>query len=209
MSDGEYLYYIEENVGGVKTAIHQCKLDGTEDTIIYDKGVTNLRLVGGSLYFVDGNNIHVFDIEAKADTTIKVDNKEIHTTVFETDGTYIYYRDMYGLAWANKRLARCRLDGSDKVILAEDVDPTIITYTDGMVYFYSDTLTKGSGLFSVSANATQTQTPTTILDEDSGLYGTNFVVVGDKVYFVDYKDQLSGKCHLYEMTIGQDPIQVR
>lgn len=209
VSDGEFVYYIEENAVGAKTAIHKCKLDGTEDVIIYEKGVTNLKLVNGTLYFIDGSNIHVFNISTSTDTTVKVDSKEIHTDTFDTDGTYLYYRDMSGLFWKNTCLARCKLDGTEKVVMVENVDPINIVYYDGQVYYYTDTTKYTNGLFSVSASVTETTTGTEILAESSGLYAKNFVVVGDKVYFVDYKSQLLGNAHLYELTIGGEPQLIK
>ena len=85
VSDGTYVYYVEENAVGAKTAIHKCKLDGTDDTIIFDKGATNLRLVNGTLFFIEGNDLHSFVLETSTDTIVKVDNKKIHTTAFDTD----------------------------------------------------------------------------------------------------------------------------
>ncbi|MBQ9782865.1 MAG: DUF5050 domain-containing protein, partial [Clostridia bacterium] len=204
VSDGTSIYYIEENAAGAKTAIHKCNFDGTADEIIYDKGVTNLRLVGNTLYFVDGNNIHAFNLTTKEDVIIKVDDREIHTTAFDTDGTYLYYRDMYGFLYGSKRLSRCKLDGTENIVMVSDIDPVNIVYQDGLVYYYSDTSsTAKNGLFKVSASITATTTGTTILAESSNLYAKDFVVVGDKVYFVDYKAQLVGEEHLYVLTIGE------
>ncbi len=206
--DGEYMYYIEENAAGAKTAIHQCRLDGTEDVIVYDKGVTNLRVVDGKLYFVDGNNIHCYDMQTQTDTTVKVDGKEIHTTAFDTDGTYLYYRDMYGLVWANKQLSRCKLDGTEKIVMVEDVDPVSIQYKDGYVYYYSDTTkTAKNGLFKVSAIVTTATAGTALLAESSGYYAMEFVIVEDKLYFVDYKSQLAGDAHLYVVPVGGGEVQ--
>ena len=204
VSDGMYVYYIEENAAGVKTAIHKCDLDGGNDVIVYDKGVTNLRLVNGKLYFVDGNNIHCYDMQTKADTVVKVDGREIHTTAFDTDGTYLYYRDMYGLGWLNKRLSRCKLDGTENIVMVSGVDPVSITYKDGQVYYYSDTVSSDNGLFKVSANVKSETSGTAVLDASSGYYAKDFVLVGDKLYFVDYKTQLEGDSHLYVVTIGEN-----
>ena len=206
--DGEYLYYIEENAAGAKTAIHQCKLDGTEDIIVYDKGVTNLRVINGMLYFVDGNNIHCYDMQTQTDTTVKVDGKEIHTTAFDTDGTYLYYRDMYGFLWANKQLSRCKLDGTQNVVMVENIDPVSIQYKDGYVYYYSDTVsTAKNGLFKVSASVSATTQGTTILAESSGYYAMEFVIIENKLYFVDHKSQLAGDAHLYVVPVGGTEVQ--
>ena len=209
VSDGTYLYYVLENEAGAMTAIHRCKMDGTEDEEVYDKGVTNLRLVGGKLYFVDGSNIHVLDPETDEDTTVKVDDREIHTTAFDTDGTYIYYRDMYGVGWFNKRLSRCKMDGTENVVLVADVDPVTITYKDGFVYYYVDTTaTENNGLYKVEADLTESGEGAVILGESAGYYAKNYVIIGDKMYFVDYKLQLVGDCHLYVITLGEDEAEL-
>jgi len=203
VSDGTYVYYIEENAAGAKTAIHKCNLDGTDDEIIYDKGVTNLKLIGDSLYFVESNNIHVLNLTTLKETVVEVGGTKIHTTVFDTDGAYLYYRDMYGLLKTNKRLSRCKLDGTGYLVMVEDVDPVNIVYQDGQVYYYCDTLTTSkNGLFRVSATITSTTIGKVILAESSGLYAKDFVVVENQIYFVDYKSQIAGKAHLYVITIG-------
>lgn len=209
-SDGTYLYYVEENASGARTAVHKCNLDGTDDTIIYDKGVTNLRVVGNCLYFIDGSNIHSFDMTTSTDTTVKVDSREIHTDAFDTDGTYLYYRDMYGVLYANKRLARCRLDGTDDVkLVSEDTDPIHIVYQDGYVYYYTDTNAGYNGLYRVSASASANTTPTVILTAGT-YYAKNFAIVDGTIYFVDYKSQIAGNAHLYQLTIGEtEPELIR
>lgn len=201
-SNGEYLYYVEENVVGAKTAIHKCKVDGSEDSIIYDKGAYNLRLVGNKLYFIDGNNIHCLNMENNTDNVISVDGRKIHTTVFDTDGTYLYYRDMYGVAYSSKRLARCYLDGSGDVkLVSEDIDPTEMSCIGDYVYFYTDTVLGFNGLYRVRANAPANSVPEEIVP--SNYYARSFAILEGKLYFVNYKDQLLGDCHLYSIEIGE------
>lgn len=199
VSDGTHLYYVEENAVSAKTAIHKCNLDGTEDTIIYDKGVTNLRLIGNSLYFIDGNNIYELNLDSLVVTAVEVDGKEIKTTVFDTDGTYLYYREMKNL---NRRLSRCKIDGTDYAIIAEDDDPINIVYHNGTIYYYSDLTIGTGGLFKVSPTAVETEGTAVLLDS-TGLYAKDFVVVENKIYFIDYESQLLGNCHLYVLEIGQ------
>ena len=210
--DGTYIYYIEENALGVKTAIHKCLPDGSADEVVYDKGVTNLKYAGGYLYFIDDYSIHSFNLDTMEDKEIQVNGKSIHTTVFDTDGTYIYYRDMYGIAWGSKRLARCRLDGSDDVkIVTAKTDPTSILYKDGYVYYYTDTATSASsnGLYRVRADAADTAGEELLLCNGE-FYAAEFCILGDDIYFVDYLDQLRGNCHLYVMRKTSDkPVLVK
>lgn len=209
-SDGTYLYYVEENAAGVRTAVHKCNLDGSDDSIIYNKGVTNLRVVGDFLYFVDGNNVHAFNVATGDDTTVEVDGREIHTTAFDTDGTYLYYRDMYGLLYGSKRLARCKLDGSEDVKIVETgTDPIQIVVQGEYVYYYTDTTAGDNGLYRVVKTATAGTTPTEILNAET-YYAKDFVVVGESLYFVDYKSELVGNAHLYKFTVGDaEPTLIR
>lgn len=208
VSDGTYIYYVEENAASARTAIHRCKPDGREDTIIYEYGVTNLRYINGKIYFVRGDNIHCLDLATSADTVVAVDGRDIHTSAFDTDGTYLYYRDMYGIGWLSKRLSRCKLDGTENVVMVEDIDPVSIAYIDGEVYYYSDTVSEAkNGLFKVSASVTEKTTGTGILAESSGYYAKAFAIIGDRLYFVDYKKQFVGDSHLYVITIGDDEAE--
>ena len=110
---------------------------------------------------------------------------------------------MYGFLYGNKRLARCKLDGTENIVMVENVDPINIVYENGLIYYYTDTGKYENGLFMVSASVNATSTGTVILSEDSGLYAKDFVLVGDKIYFIDYKSQLYGNAHLYVIKVGE------
>ena len=208
--DGEFLYYVEENAAGARTAIHKCNADGSNDSIIYNNGVTNLKFVNDKLYFIDGNKIYSLDVNTSSVTEIKVDNKSVHTTVFETDGTYLYYRDMYGVLNSKKQLSRCKLDGSEKVVLvADDIDPVSIVLANGKIYFYTDTLSGLNGLYCVSASATESTNPTLVLSTDD-YYAMSIAVIENDIYFIDYFSQLQGNAHLYLLKQGsEEPILIK
>jgi hypothetical protein len=109
---------------------------------------------------------------------------------------------MYGILYAKKRLSRCDMDGSNKVVLVdEDIDPTVITCSNGKVYFYTDTISDLNGLYYVSATTNSTVIPTEVLKADK-YYLTNFVVVGNDIYFVNYLNQVFGDAHLYVLNVG-------
>ena len=188
-TDGTYIYYILDNASGVATAIHKCKLDGTDDVEIYDKGVSNLRYTNGRLLFIDENNIHVLDLTTNVDTEVEVEGRSIHTTVFDTDGVFIYYRDMYGIGYTSKRLAKCKLDGTDDVKLVDNgkTDPISIVYKDGYVYYYCDTTKPAqNGLFKVGASGTSSTDGTSILPCNQTYYAETFSFLGNNIYFLNY-----------------------
>ncbi len=188
-TDGTYIYYILDNASGVATAIHKCKLDGTDDVEIYNKGVSNLKYASGKLLFIDGNNIHVLDLLTNTDTEVKVEDRSIHTTVFDTDGTYIYYRDMYGIGYTSKRLAKCKFDGTEDVKIVDNgkTDPISIVYKDGYVYYYCDTTKPAqNGLFKVSVNVTESVDGTSILPCNQTYYAETFCFQGNNIYFLNY-----------------------
>ena len=58
-----------------------------------------------------------------------------------------------------------------------------------------------------TANANTT--PTVVLT--AGIYyAKNFAIVDDTIYFVDYKSQIAGNAHLYQLTMGEtEPALIR
>ena len=52
-------------------------------------------------------------------------------------------------------------------------------------------------------------TPTVVLTAET-YYAKNFAIVDDTIYFVDYKSQIAGNAHLYQLTIGEtEPALIR
>lgn len=206
-SDGTYIYYIEENAAGAATAIHKANMDGTNDEIVYDKGVSNLRVKNNKLYFIDSNNIHILNLQTKADTEI-----DVHTTTFDMDDNYIYYRRMYGLAWAKKCLARMDLNGENSVdMVVADTDPTDIACHNDEVYYYTETTLSASknGIYKVKKNVVD-GTGTLVLLCDSKYYASEFCVVNNLVYFVNYSlGGLNGDSKIYSVsTSGGTPTVI-
>lgn len=212
VSDGTYLYYAQDNGAGVKTAIRRTNLTTLVDEEIYDKGVSNLRMVDGKLCFIDGYQIFSMNLSTLATVEVKPDNKSVHTTVFDTDGTSIFYREMYSVAYAMKRLSKYNVKTNSYEVLAQDkTDPVSIVHHNGYVYYYTDTTTAANnGLYKVSATTSSTSQGTCVLACNSTYYATTFTIIGNNIYFLNYKTGgLFGDSHIYELPIsGGTPVKV-
>ena len=212
VSDGTYVYYAQDNGAGVKTAIRRTNLQTLADEEVYSKGVSNLRMVNGNLCFIDGYQIFSMNLKTLETTEIKPSNKSVHTTAFDTDGTTIYYREMYSVAYAMKRLSRYNVKTGDYAVMAQDkTDPVNIVYHNGYVYYYTDTTTAANnGLYKVAANASSTNQGTCVLACNSTYYAETFAFAGDNIYFLNYITVgLFGDSHIYEIPLaGGDPTKV-
>ena len=212
VSDGTYLYYAQDNGAGAKTAIRRTNLDTMADEEVYNKGVSNLRMINNALYFIDGYQIFSMNLSTLVTTEVKPNNKSVHTTVFDTDGTNIYYREMYSVGYALKRLSKYNISSNTYTAMATDkTDPVNIVYHDGYVYYYTDTTTAAdNGLYRVSATSTSTSQGTCVLACNSTYYATTFAFVGSNIYFLNYKTGgLFGDSRIYELPIsGGEPVKV-
>ena len=171
---------------------------------MYDKdGAQELKLIGDKLYFVKGKAFYTIDTKAATPTAVelKVNGDSSGATTYATDGTYLYYREIYGLL-GKSRLSCCKLDGSEyRVMMEETNDPLTIACYGDYVYYYNEVNLAGekNGLYRIRKQAGSTAEQ--VLSK-SIKFAMNFVVVGNNVYFVDYRDQIQGDCHLYKFTIG-------
>ncbi len=211
VSDGTYLYYACANAVGVKTEIRRTHLTTFESEQIYSKGVSNLRLINGKLYFIDGYQIYSMDVSSKATTEIKPNNDSVHTTAFDSDGTSIYYRDMYGLAYSSKQLSKFNLETNEKsIIVKEKTDPISIVCHDDDVYYYTDTLSGNNGLYRAKANTSSSTTGTSVLTTEGGYYATTFTLINNSIYFTNYKTGGTfGDSHIYEVPVsGGTPVKI-
>ena len=212
ISDGTYVYYAQDNGAGVKTAIRRTHLQTLVDEQVYDKGVSNLRMVNGELAFIDGYQIYTMNLNTLATTEVQPNNKSVHTTVFDTDGTNIYYREMYSVGYALKRLSKYNISSNQYTQMVEaKTDPITIVYHDGYVYYYTDTTTaSANGLYKVSANVTAVTEGTCVLACNSTYYATTFAFVGSNIYFLNYISAgLFGDSRIYQLPIaGGEPVKV-
>lgn len=206
---GNYLYYIKNNEIDYPTAINRINTLTQEEEEVYEKGVSNLKAVDGKLLFIDGYQIYTLDPTTKTLTEIKADGKSVHTTVFDTDGLHIYYRDMYGIS---KQLSRITIGGQNKtVIVSASTDPISISVLDDNVFYYSDTILypKTNGLYKVNKNA-NSSTGTSILLTNSTYYASIFYVHESYVYFTNkLLGGLYGDSYFYKVAIsGGTPVKI-
>jgi hypothetical protein len=226
VSDGTHLYFVEENAGGVDTAIHQCDLDGKNDAVIYDKGAYNLRIANGKIYFIINKTallygyINYLDLSSPTltsetkDTPVKINDLE--TSAFEINDGYIYFRELYGIGWANKRLSKVALDGTTGYIVLDnvDVDPIELIIDNGYIYYFSYTESKleKSGLYKISITGTNRKKLLDLVDT-TDYYASALAVVGSNIYFLNYYlGGALGDSHTYSLStsasLGTAPTKI-
>lgn len=209
---GNYIYYARDNQTGFATAINRINKLTLEDELIYEKGVSNLRVANGKLLFIDGYQIYSLNPDTKVLTEIQAEGKSIHTTVFDTDGTNIYYRDMYSVLWLNKQLSKITISGQNKVVMVSAAtDPTSISVVGNNVFYYSDTTNaKVNGLYKIDKNVTATTSGASILLTNETYYSETFYVYKTDVYFINKRlDGMYGDSFFYKVSIsGGTPVKI-
>ncbi len=216
VTDGENLFYSERNAGGFATAVHKIDKNGT-DTIIYTKGVSGLTYYEGYLYFTadvstfKGDGLFRMSVNDPGDDKAELvyNNHSVGTFVI-SDGV-VYFRELYGVAWGSKQLSCFNLNDVEntyRVMMKTDTDPLEITVHNGRVYYYNDlTSSAKSGIYSVSINAAENETPELLLanqkDGSAFYYARCLTVVGNKMYFISYRlGGVGGDSHLYSVELG-------
>ncbi|MCR4879529.1 MAG: DUF5050 domain-containing protein [Bacilli bacterium] len=212
VSDDTYLYYAQDNGSGVATSIRRTNLSTLVDEEIYNRGVSNLRLIGNKLYFIDNNKIYSMDTSTLEVLEVKPNGASVHTTVFDSDGTNLYYREMYGALKTNKRLSRYNLSTGEYAVMAQtDTDPITIVYHEGYVYYYNDvTSASKNGIFRVAKDVTSETAGSVVLACNSTYYATTFTFLNSDIYFLNYKTGgLFGDSHIYKTDLtGAEPVKV-
>ena len=204
VTDGESIFYVYSNAAGARTAIHKITADGT-DVEIYSKAATSLTYYNGYLYFESKDNLMKTPVTASGDGDAQVvDSKHNYGTFVISDGV-VYFRELYNVK-AAKRLSRITVDGEDyAVMMTAKTDPIAIRVVGDTVYYYTETAAGPDGFYAISTSARDDVAPTPILVQESGkatvYYGADFTVIGGKIYFVNYYNNL-GDSHLYSVEIG-------
>lgn len=191
------IYYI--NYSGSNT-INRMNLDGTGDEVIYDDEAYNLRAYQGKLYFI---------INATAATTGKiryltipnsgpivgepVEMDNTRTSFFEIYQDKIYFRRVYGFAYASKALARTDLLGNNLETLAASIDPYDFAFGDGKICFYND-ITGDPGIFYYNFADNKVER----INND---YGSNLHYKDGYLYYYNHR-AIDGDSHLYEYDLA-------
>lgn len=209
VTDGNNIFYVEKNAAGVRTAVHIIKADGT-DEIIYEKGVNCLTYYENFIYFVDGKDLLKMPVSGyvlNQTETVKKGN----TDTFVINEGVIYFREMYGVGWALKRLSCINVDGTGySVIYSENTDPLKIAVSGDKIYYYTDTVSGTSGIYVIDKNTrNESIRPTLLMNRNVKYYAGDFTVTDKKIYFVNYYNNL-GDSHLYSINItGENQVPVR
>lgn len=206
VSDGTNLYYVEENVAGVDTAIHQCGLDGSNDTVIYDKGAYNLQIYNNVLYFIVNKAASAYGYINKIDLAniaAPVAINDLETSCFVLNNGYFYFRELYGLAWAFKRLSKISIDGNSGyvVLISDSTDPIHIAVDDNYIYYYNyaESALSSAGLYHIGKNATD-QISSKLLACNTTYYCSSLLVHDNIIYFINYYlAGALGDSHFYQI----------
>ncbi len=201
VSDGNKIFYVEKNTANVRTAIHEIDAQGN-DTLVYDIGAQFLTYYQGYIYFVDGRDLlkmPIDDYTVNAPITVKKGNVD----TFVISNGVIYFREQYGVGYLNKRLSRINVDGTGyAVIVSKATDPLEIVVDVDTIYYYNDvTSNDSSGIYSISINAREDQTPNLILARSSTYYASELTLLKGKLYFINYYNYL-GDSHLYSVDLA-------
>ena len=207
VTDGTNLFYVEKNAASARTAVHIVKPDGT-DEIMYTKGATCLNYYNGYIYFLDGDKLYKMPVTGYTqDAVTEVCDKKVD--LFVMDGGLIYFREKYGVG--QKRLSVIGADGSGySIIRSSNTDPIKIEVVGNKIYYYSDTTLGNPGIYVIDKDTrNENKEPTLLLARGSSYFAEEFTVIGNKIYFVNYYNNL-GDSHLYSInTTGANQTPVK
>ncbi len=199
------IYYVEQNAVGVRTAVHVIDENNT-DSIMYSKGVNNLRYYNQYIYFVDGDTLHRMPTNSwTKDGTEVIRSKDVD--VFEIDNGVIYFREVLIL---NKNLSKMNIDGTGYVVLIEKTyDPVEIIVQDNYVYFYSSTTKENTtGLYRVNKDGSNVEKIMEKKTDDTTYYVTSISIIGNEIYFINYGlSGTIGDSHLYKYSMTTKQIE--
>ncbi|MBR6737651.1 MAG: DUF5050 domain-containing protein [Clostridia bacterium] len=202
--DGNNVFYVEKNAGGVRTAIRKVSADGT-DPIIYSHGVNNLRYYNGYIYFIDGD-----DLYRMPTTNYTVDSPELlrsgDVDVFEINEGVIYFREVLII---NKQLSKINVDGTGYAVVKTGYDPVDICIHDGYIYFYSDTIKASTaGIFKIAISGGEVTQIILKTTNSTTYYPSEIVICGENIYFVNYAlGGVGGDSHVYKVNLTSKEIE--
>ena len=207
VSDGTYIYYIKNNASGAATEIHRALLDGTEDTMIYEYGVSYMSYYNGALYFIGQtsggsynyilkiDNVATLNAPVTRSTSLRINDDARANYMYLYNGV-IYFNNTKG----TNSLSRINVDGTNLVKIVDDgsVDIGQILVDDNYVYYFNrKNLSNDYDAYRVSKNAVA-GTPEKIT---TGMHPWGGCICGDKLYFVDYYSAAIGDSHLYSVSV--------
>lgn len=190
------IYYVNYKGGNT---LNRMNLDGTNDEVLYDKEVYNLRAKNNRLYFIQNSLIYghgwVQTINITAGNTdytlTQLDN--VRTSNFEIVDNNIYFRRLYGFGYLSKDFSSTDLDGNNLVTLVADVDPLYFEVTPSHLYFFDDVGGKEAlVMFNRSTKVITTLT--------TG-FASNIRYHSGHLYYFNYRAGM-GDSHFYKVNIA-------
>lgn len=206
VTDGEYIYYSEQNEAGVNTALHRMDLDGANDIVFYDEGCYNLVIVNDKLCFIEGTGkgyIEYVMIADIADGTILQPiklNEDVKTTTFKVYGNEIYARKV---GYIYKSFVKMDIDGNNEIEIMDGIDPKNFDIVNGIVYFYNEVATGTAGIYSMNVDGSDL---TLILETGITYFPQDIVVIGDYLFFTNYILAVGGDSHTYQVDLSNGYI---
>ena len=211
VSDGKNIFYVKKNASNVRTSVNKIDSQGN-DTEMYSKGAEFLTYYNGYIYFVDSRDLLKMPVEGFTyDKPITVKEGGISKGSVDkfviVDGV-IYFREQYSVGYANKRLSRMNVDGSNyAVIVSKGTDPLNIIVKGDTIYYYNDvTSGSSSGIYSISVNARENSDPQLILARDNTYFAEEMALLNGKIYFVNYYNYF-GDSHFYSVNIKTKKLE--
>ena len=197
------IFYVEQNVSGVRTAIHQITAENL-DSVVYTKGAKNLRYYDGYIYFTDGDVLYRMPTTDWTEDEAEVIIEE-KADCFEISNGVIYYREKH---LVNKYLSKVNVDGTGYVRILEDHDPVDIIVDGNVIYFYSDTnKAANAGIYKINTDGSGL---TKIMEKtvsEKTYYVTELSLLNNEIYFVNYETTgLLSDSHLYKVSITNSQI---
>jgi len=204
VTDGEYIYYSEQNEAGVNTALHRMDFDGANDIVFYDKGCYNLVIANDKLCFIEGTGKGYIEYVMLADISdgtllepTKL-NDNVQTTTFKVYENEIYARKV-GLV--HKSFVKMDLDGTNEIEIMDSIDPKNFDIVNGTVYFYNEVITGTAGIYSMNIDGSDL---TLILETGIDYFPQDIVVIGDYLFFTNYISAVGGDSHTYQVNLAND-----
>ena len=167
-----------------KNSLNVMNLDGTEDTVLVEKGVDDydVHAVNGKVYYVAGE-LYCYDVAAKTATKLNKDVKP-NEYLFTDENTVFLMNDRWNKNTVSKYDVKNNVL-TDVGDLGTTNDARSFFVSGKYVYYYRNVAAGSSnkGLYRVDMTASS---PTSeLVSTLDGYYMSSAVVVGNKVYFLD------------------------
>lgn len=191
-----YIYYSNLSDGN---SIYKIKTDGSDRSKIINTSVKSINVLGKWVYYCksteNGLNFRLYKINLDGSNNTKISDDSIVDGNFTVVNGFIYYK--VNSENGGEDLYRCKLDGSQKHKLLDNIDN--FTINDKNIYYY--TSLNNGGLFKVNLDGTnKTKLSDDVIDliaiSDNNIYYTVNQHINKILYSIDLNGK--NKTKLYE-----------